>query len=300
MAGIDKIDLSILIASIDNDLNNGVSLKSITPAKHNDLLSNVLTTLAFFGLIKYNIIPSGSPTNGQLSLDGNAFDTATRLRISKNSAQSQSVSFAIENIGAGSVLHIRDYNGNFGEFEVSGKTENGSFWDVDVTPNSGNPNYTPTSLQGHLLIFPSGDSANIMNTDLIMNNKRTQDLNETTLKFVNGEIILGVDAKIFIDDLRDLGTTGTDLTVDLKGGADAMTVVVDDNFTIEFDQLVIGSGFINLNIGAPGNFTMTTGSTVEWGDGIPQDISTTSGYKDRLYWTCDGLKVEVSLKNNIS
>lgn len=299
MAGVDKIDLSILITNIDTELNNGVPVNSITPAKHNTLLSDTLTTLAFFNAIKFNIIASGEPAAGEISLDGKEFDTTTRLRISKASAQSFEVSQAIANIADGTVLHVRDYNGNFGEFKVTGKTENGAFWDVNVTPNAANPNYTPSGLQGHLTIFPAGDSANIMNSDLVANDDRSQDLDGNTLSFIGGFVEL-INTKIFIKNLRDLGNVSGVWDVDLLGGVDSMQAVVTGNVTLNFTNLRIGSGFINVTIGGAGGHTIGFGDKVELKDGAtPQELTTTAAAKDRIFWTCDGAKVQVDIVKDL-
>jgi len=90
------------------------------------------------------------------------------------------------------------------------------------------------------------------------------------------------------------------MDIDISTGVDAMSMTVVGNFTLNFTNLRIGSGFINTTIGGTGNYTLTTGSNIELkGGGTPQAISTVVGYKDRIHWTCDGSKVEINISTNL-
>lgn len=106
--------------------------------------------------------------------------------------------------------------------------------------------------------------------------------------------------KIYIASLRNLGNTGTSVTVDLSAGTDAMEMIVTDNFTLNFSNPTIGSGFINTYIGGAGGYTMTAGTNVELKNGgAPQTVSTVFGTKDRIYWSCDGVSVEINISKDL-
>jgi len=294
----DKQDLSLLITDYFTLLNNGVPDNSIVPDAHRNLLENTLSTLAFFGVTKFNIIAAGNPSAGQISLLGSNFDDATSILVHKVNAHSQNVAAAISTIAGGSVIHLKDYNNNFGEFIVSGIVDSGSWFTLTVSASFSNPTYTPTGLEGFLGIMAKGDSANIMNADLAQSATRTQNMAGFDQVWFKGNHSLD-ESKIYIKNLRAVLIAAKVLNIDLISNVDAMTVDVNDDFTINFSNLLIGSGFINLNIVGPGNWTLTSGANVVWKNQTPQNVTQTAGAKDRLYWTSDGVDVECAISHNI-
>jgi len=293
----DKQDLSLLLTDYFTLLNNGVADDSITPDAHRDLLENTLSTLAFFGVTKFNVIPSGVPSAGQISLDGSNFLTASKIFIHKVNAHSMNVEKALSTIAGGSVIHLKDYNNNFGEFTVNGIVEEATYFSLTVTPNTSNAAYVPTSLEGYLGIMAKGDSANIMNADLTASGNRLQNLDGYNMEFFKGVIVLD-GVKIVIKSLEVTTINANVLEIDLIGQVDARTVDVNDDFTLNFVNMQIGSGWINLNITNGGNHTLTSGSNVVWPEQVEQELTPTDGAKDRLYWTCDGIDVECIISKN--
>ena len=156
----DRDDGTSVVSDIDLNLDNGVGVGSITPAIHNTLLGDAFKTASFFNGMKYVVNQSGVPSAGEISLNGGQFDTATTIHVSKTTDHSNNVGAILAFIVAGTIVHIKDFSGKFGEFTVSGVVDNGTYYTLTVTATSGNPAYAPTGLEGWCQVYgvvSSGD-----------------------------------------------------------------------------------------------------------------------------------------------
>jgi len=153
MAGNDKKAGDVIETDIDNVLDNAAATASITPAAHNQILEDAFKTAFFANATKFVIIPSGDPAAGEISLDGDDFDTATTIKISKTDDHANNISLMLGLVVKNYVIQLKDYEGNFGEFTVNTISDSGTFYTLTVTASGSNPSVTPTSLEGMLRIF---------------------------------------------------------------------------------------------------------------------------------------------------
>jgi len=305
MAGTDLKSLQLIQDSNDIILNNAVADDSITPDIDNGLRADTLKTLAFFGVDKFDVIPSGVPNAGEISFNGSDFDVATSILIHKTDAHGNDLSNKLDLIDADVVLQVQDYEGNAGEWVVVSKVDNTTYFTVTVTANGSNPSYTPTSLEGFFKMTGGaggggGSNTNVMLDDLTMDTDHSQDMDSNTMTWFQGQHELS-SSKIYLKALRDLGNVSGALDISLASDYDAMEMVVTGNFTINFTNLLIGSGFINVTIGGTGGYSMSFGDKIELKDnGTPIDVSKVVAQKDRIYWTCDGNKVELTISKDLA
>lgn len=158
MAGVDKIAGTNNESDIDAGINNGVGVGAITPALHNQLLEDVLKTAFFANAMKFTIKQSGVPSAGEISLNGDNFDTATHILISKTDDHANNISLALGLVIKDYVIQLKDYGANFGEFTVSAISDAGTYIDFTVVASGSNPSYSPTGLEGMLRIFTKNDT----------------------------------------------------------------------------------------------------------------------------------------------
>lgn len=154
----DKINGATIESDNSTILNNGVAVGSITPNAHDSLLSNAFKTAFFAGVTKYRIIPSGVPSAGEISLNGDDMDKATTLLISETDDHGNDLSLMLTLPITGYILHLKDYEGNFGEYTVSSNIDSGGYRTITVNSSVTNSSYTPTGLEGYLSLYTNNTS----------------------------------------------------------------------------------------------------------------------------------------------
>ena len=95
-------------------------------------------------------------------------------------------------IDSGVVIGVKDFEGNYGEFSVTGKTDNTTYFTYNVTANSNNPSYTAQGLEGYMAFNGGaggggGTNTNIIEDDLTQTANRKQDLDDNTQEWFNGK-----------------------------------------------------------------------------------------------------------------
>lgn len=235
MANTDLINLQLVQDGDDVILNNGVADDSITPNVDNGLRSDNRKTLAFFGEIKYVISPSGVPSNGEITLN-NDFDTATEINVFKTDSHGKVLNEALNLIGSGSVILLGDYEGNYGSWAVTGKTDNTTYFTYTVSANANNPSYTPQSLEGIMTFYggaggggESNTASNVGAGDGVFKQKTGIDLEFKSL-------VAGSNITL---------TSGADsITIDSSGGGGGN--IMDSNNTMTAAQTQDLDGFTQL------------------------------------------------------
>jgi hypothetical protein len=300
MAGTDLKNLQLIQDSDDLILNNGVADDSITPDIDNGLRGDNRKTLAFFGVDKFDIIPSGVPSAGEISFNGLNFDTATSILIHKTDAHGIDLSNKLDLIDTDVVLQINDFEGNYGEWVVVSKVDNTTYFTVTVTLNASNPSYTPTSLEGVFRMNGGGgggSNTNIILNDLTQTGKRVQDLDGNTQEWQNGEFILQDTSLSW--NYNSLGNTGTAIDVDLATG-NQFEMTATDNFTLTFSNERATWFTIKCIQDVTGTRILTGGAEVKWAGGVVKLLSTTAGAEDIINGWSDGTSVYLSIENDWS
>jgi len=320
MANTDLINLQLVQDGDDVILNNGVADDSITPNVDNGLRSDNRKTLAFFGEIKYVISPSGVPSNGEITLN-NDFDTATEISVFKTDSHGKVLNEALNLIGSGSVILLGDYEGNYGSWAVTGKTDNTTYFTYTVSANGNNPSYTPQSLEGIMTFYGGaggggGSDTTIMDSNNTMTAARTQTLGGFTqlwqtgvFGFLNVNIAPSGGYSSYnehtVDSIEyDLGNTGTTLTLDLSKG-NYFKAVANNNFTLEFSNVPTNSGAvvegtIFITQDATGSRVLTKGTDVISSGGVTPRLTTTASAVDMLRFTYRKStgKLHISVQND--
>lgn len=288
----DKKSLQLIIDDFDSALNNGVPDDSITPDIDNDLRSNALTTIAHYSVLKYNVKDGGTASAaGDLNLNGD-FDAATEIQIFKVNAHGDDISDTLDLIDSGVVIGVKDFEGNYGEFSVTGKTDNTTYFTYNVTANSNNPSYTAQSLEGYMAFNGGaggggGSDTNIINSSLpTQTANRQQNLGDFTQEWFNGKH--RYSQCVVVSQSVDSGNTGATLTIDLAEG-NYFIATATDNFTLEFTNAPAGSrdvvnGSIKITQDGTGSRVLTKGTDVISQGGVTPLLSITAGAVDIVHY----------------
>jgi len=287
----DKKSLQLIIDDYDAALNNGVPDDSITPDIDNDLRSNALITIAHYGVLKYNIKNSGTASSAGDLILNNDFDAATQIDIFKVNAHNDDISDTLDLIDSGVVIGIKDFEGNYGEFTVTSKTDNSTYFSFDVTANSNNPSYTAQGLEGYMAFNGGaggggGTNTNIIKDNLTQTSNRQQDLGGNTQEWFNGKHRYA--QSVVVSQSVDSGNTGTTLTIDLSEG-NYFIATATDNFTLEFTNAPAGTrdvvnGSIKITQDGTGSRVLTKGTDVISQGGVTPLLSITAGAVDIVHY----------------
>jgi len=296
----DKISLEQIKTDNTLILDNSAPDDSITPSVDDDLRSNQLDTSANYGVNKFKIFPVGVPSIGEITVN-NSFDSATEISIFKINNHLFDVSGSLGVIGSGSVISLRDEEGNFGEFGVTGITDNTTYFTYTVTANPSNPSHTPTGKFGYVTIIGGagggGGGGNIIDSDNTQTALRQQDLSGFTQIFKNGILALKDNALQF--NVVGLGNSGVAKTVDFSTG-NMFSLIATGNFTLSFSNLAPMNFTIKCTQDGTGSRVITGGANVVWGGGVVKLLSTTAGAIDIINGWCDGTNIYLSIENDWS
>lgn len=297
----DKISLDQIKTDNALILDNSAPDDSITPSVDDDLRTNQLDTSANYGVNKFIIAPSGVPTSGEITVN-NTFVLATEISIFNINSHLFDVSGSLANIGNGTIIHLKDEGGNFGEFAVTVAVDNTTYWTYTVISNPSNPSYTPTSKAGYISAFGgAGTDKNIIKDDLTQTGKRTQILDGNTQNWQNG--IFSLTDVTITQNLQSLGnTTGGLMTLDFDADLGNMfTLDITQNFTFSFTNLTTGRFFVQCIQDGTGSRTMAVGGNVKWEGGTVGALTTgVGGAIDWLEVTSDGTNIFMKITKDWS
>ena len=298
----DKISLDQIKTDNAIVLDNSAPDDSITPSVDDDLRSNQLDTSAHYGVNKFIIAPSGVPTSGEITVN-NTFTLATSISIFKINNHLFDISGALALIDNGSVISLKDEDGNFGEFNVTGQTDNTTYFTYTVTANAANPSYNPTSKAGFISVTGGagggGGGGSIMSADDTMTANRSQDLDGFFQTWDDGTFVTtgvnhaksggntSADSHTYSSANYSLGNTSTALDIDLSKG-NYFRCTATDNFTLDFSNEPSSAdlrGYILIVQDGTGSRVLTLGTDVISPAQITPLLTTTAGAADIVEFT---------------
>jgi len=220
---------------INNEIDGNGLPGSVLAQNHNEILKEILSKVGKYTGFPFKakkietIIPTGT-----FSWGGNSMDTTTNfdIKISKLTSDLNDIGKVLEILGAGTIIHFKDYIGRsaFFEFISFATGQDGSsndFYTITLKGFADNPTYTFQDTEEQICVLDFYPKASSYTIDIVANELKL---------YENGVEIISKDLSIYLDDTNlSRITSGV-----LNGTTGIATFTRDDSstFTIDLSNLI--------------------------------------------------------------